>query len=62
MLECLDAPNGIVLSVIHSHNQLNSQIWSHFSLLGCEGGPPIAQIITCSVCPLHTRAVNTGSA
>lgn len=40
----LDTPNGIVLCVIQSHNELNSQIWSYFSLLSCEGGPPIAQI------------------
>ena len=42
--------------------QLNNQIWSYFSLLSCEGGPPIALILTCSVDPLHTRAVNTGGA
>lgn len=61
LLECLNTPNGVVLCVIQSHNRLNTQIWSYFSLLSCEGGPPIVPMLTCSVCPLHTRAVNTGS-
>lgn len=61
LLECLDTPSAIVLTVIQSHKQLSSQIWSYFSLLSCEGGPPIVQMLTCSACPLHIRAVNTSN-
>lgn len=50
----------MVLSVVWFKATTDSQIWSYFSLSSCEGGPPIAKILTCSVCPLHTRAVNTG--
>lgn len=58
MLECLDAPN---CPLCDSESQSSKAKYGLiFLYLSCEGGPPIAQISTYSVRPLHTRAVNTG--
>lgn len=50
----------IVLYVIQSHNPQKPNMVLFFLSRSCEGGPPIAQIPTYSVRPLHTWAVNTG--